>query len=267
MTRQLGFQEVIGGALDYYTSNIYTSMPAVVVSVDLQNMRAVVQPTINMRDESGDENVKRPTILNVPIQMPITDKGGLSFPIGSGCPVLLVWSMRGLDAWKRGNGLPDKPTDTRKFDIRDCVAIPSIFPQSLSKNSPSSRSNSHSPEDVVLVHNIGSGSEVEIRLKPNGDVEINSPTKVIVNCEDAEINSSSSTKVRTGDFSVESSSFTVNTGTYAISATGTATQTGTFSHQGQMNITGDINLNGKSVNEHSHKGVIAGGDDTAPFNA
>lgn len=267
MTRQLGFQEVIGGAFDYYTSNIYTSMPAMVVSVDLPNMRAVVQPTVNMRDESGDENVKRPTIINVPIQMPITDKGGLSFPIGSGCPVLLIWSMRGLDTWKRGNGLPDKPTDTRKFDIRDCVAIPSIFPQSLSKNSPSSRSNSHSPEDVVLVHNIGSGSEVEIRLKPNGDVEVNSPTKVIVNCEDAEINSSTSTKVTTGDFSVESSSFTVNTGTYAISATGTATQTGTFSHQGQMNITGDINLNGKSVDEHRHAGVVAGGDDTAPFNA
>ena len=267
MTRKLGLQEILGNSFSYEMSNIYTSMPAVVVGVDNSSMRVDVQPAVNMRNEDGTEDIPRPNILNVPLQIPISDLGGVSFPISAGCPVLLVWSMRGLDKWKRGNGLPESPTDLRRFDIRDCIALPSVYPQGMSKNSPQSRTNDHSPNDVVLVHNLGSGSEVEVRLKPDGNVEINSPNKVIVNCTDAEVNASSSMNIETSDMTINSSSFTVNTGTYAISATGTATQTGTFSHNGQMNVTGDINLNGKSVDEHSHGGVQSGGSNTQPFNA
>lgn len=273
MTRELGLQEILNNSMDYYMSNIYTSMPGVIVSVDLANMRAEVKPAINIRDSDGVDVVERPTILNVPIQLPVSDKGGLTFPIGSGCPVELRWSMRGLDKWKRGNGLPDSPPDIRRFDIRDCIATPGIYPQSLSKNSTGSRTNAHSPDDVVLVHNIGSGSEVEIRLKPNGDVQINSPTKVEVNCKESIVNSETSTEINTGSFTVNSSSFNINTGSYAISASGGATQTGNFTHVGDITHngntfqTGDIELNGISVDEHTHSGVVSGGDDTAPFNA
>lgn len=273
MTRKLGFQEVMNSAMDYYTSNIYTSMPGIVVSVDMANMRVEVQPALSMRDVDGDETTHRPVILNVPLQLPVSDRGGLTYPISAGCPVELRWSMRGLDKWKRGDGKPDSPSDLRRFDIRDCTATPGIYPQGLSKNSVGSRSNAHNPDDVVLVHNIGGGNEVEVRLTPSGDVFINSPTKVTVNCKEAIVNADTSTEFNTQDFTVNSTSFNINTGSYAISASDSATQTGNFTHTGNITHigdtfqTGDIELNGISVDEHTHSGVVAGGNNTNPFNA
>ena len=117
--------------------------------------------------------------------------------------------------------------------------------------------NAHSVDDVVLVHNIG-GSECEIRLKPNGDVIVNSPTKVTVNAPENEINGNLTVN---GDFTNTSGSFTVNFGSIAMSASTGASMTA------QFDMTGDIILNGKSVDNHKHKGVVAGADETSPFNA
>ncbi len=257
MTREVSFQEVMSSAIDYYTTNIYTSMPGVVVSVDIGNMRVDVQPSLNIRNIDGDESFARPVIINAPLQLPISDMGGLTYPIGVGCPVELRWTMRGLDKWKRGNGMPDSPSDVRKFDIRDCIATPGIYPLSMSKNAVGSRTNAHSPDDVVLVHNIGSGSEVEIRLTPSGDVVVNSPTKVTINAPENEINGN---VVINGNFENTGGSFTVGTGEISLSATSGA------SMSAQFDMTGDIILNGVSVDGHDHGGVLPGGSRTDPFN-
>lgn len=258
MTREIGFQEVLSSAIDYYTANIYTSMPGIVVSVDMDAMRVEVQPTLNVRNTDGDESFPRPVIINVPLQLPISDKGGLTFPIGNGCPIKLTWTMRGLDKWKRGDGMPDSPSDVRKFDIRDCIATPGIYPLSMSKNAAASRTNPHSPDDVVLVHNIGTGSEVEIRLKPSGEVFINSPVKVTMNAPDTEINGN--VKIN-GNFENSGGNFTVETGSLALSASESAAMLA------QINIDGDIILNGESVDSHDHGGVTPGGSRTNPFGA
>lgn len=271
MTREVGLQEVLSNAMDYHSANMYTSMPGIIVTVDDENSRVDVQPALNIRDVDGDESTPRPVIINVPFQLPISDLGGLTFPIGVGCPVELRWTMRGLDKWKHGNGMPDSPSDVRKFDIRDCIATPGIYPLAMSKNSPHSRTNAHNPTDVVLVHNIGTGSEVEVRLKPNGDVVINSPTKVTVNCTDAEINADATTTINTGALTVNgdttvngnasfnSGAFSIAAGTYAMTASGGATSTGT------IDWSGSIMLNGTAIETHTHSGVVSGGDTTNPF--
>lgn len=269
--RTPSFQEMLGNSFDFHMADIYTSIPGIVVSVDnLADQRITVQPAINMRSEDGVAVTERPPILNVPLHMPVTKQGGLTYPISVGTPVFLMFSMRGLQNWKRSNGYPTTPSDTRKFDIRDCVAIPGIYPFSEAQNK--GRVNAHSTDDVVLVHNIG-GSECEIRLKPNGDVIVNSPNQVQVNCVTSEVNASSSTTINApentvngnmtvnGDFTNTSGSFTVTSGSIAMSASTGA------SMNAQFNMNGDIILNGKSVDNHTHKGVVAGGDETSPFNA
>ena len=260
MTREVSLQEVLVNAIDYQTANIYTSIPGIVVGVhdSLSGMRVDVQPTIAIRNEEGDEVVDRPAIINVPLHMPVTQQGGLTYPIKKGNPVWLNFSMRGLDVWKRGNGSSQAPSDLRKFDINDCCAFPGIYPSGIPVNSPSSRSNSHSPDDVVLVHNIGSGSEVEIRLKPNGDVIVNSPNNVTVNCTDAEVNSDSLT-VNSDDVEFNCDNFNIQTGTYTMSATIRSTSTGTMSHNG------DFFLNDENLSGHSHGGVETGASRTSPF--
>lgn len=264
--RNPSLQELIGSGFDYHMSNIYTSIPAVVVSVkDLSQQRLDVQPVLNMRSKDGNREEQRPPILNVPFQMPVTKKGGLTYPIETGDSVWLMFSMRGLDLWKRGNGGFQAPSSVRKFDVRDCVAIAGVYPFSQSPNS--GRSNAHSTSDVVLVHNIGKGSEVEIRLKPNGDVVINSPTKVEVNCTDAEVNATDvevNATMSTINSEVEINGATTVNGllTYTAGLEGSG-GSGAIITGGAQFIGGNITHNGTDIGDtHRHGGVMSGGSTT-----
>lgn len=192
MAQSPTLHEILTASSQYALSDVYTNIPGIILAVkDMGQMVVDVQPTINIRSQEGDENTPRPPILNVPLKMPISNQGGLTYPVAPGQPVWLEFSMRGMEVWKRGNGSPEAPVDMRTFDPRDCCASP-IYPFQTSPNQSSKRSLSHSPQDVVLVHNIGTGNEVEIRLKPNGDVFINSPSKITINAEESiEMNSQS----------------------------------------------------------------------------
>ena len=256
--RTASMQELLSAHFDYAMADVYTSMPGVVVAVrDMGEMYVDVQPSLNMRTENEEIVSSRPPIMNVPLQLPISTKGGLTFPVSVGDPVWLMFSMRGLDTWKRSSGVSVTPSDMRKFDIRDCCAIPGTYPMGSSPNSAGKRSNAHSPDDVVLVHNIG-GSETEIRLKPSGDIEINSPTNVKIKCVSASIESDS-TNIDTGNMTVNSDSFVVNSGTVAISATTSAEMNASF------NMTGSFVLNGTAVEDHTHGGVLVGDSRTGEF--
>ena len=173
-TREPSLQEVLTTSFDYLSAGMHTMIPGIVLTVrdNLSQMTVDVQPSLNMRSEDGTEVVERSPILNVPLVLPISKLGGLTFPVNIGDPVALIFSMRGLDVWKRGNGYPSTPSDLRKFDKKDCVAIPGLFPMNISPNNPSAHVLPHSTKDVVLVHNIGKPSEVEIRLTESGDVRI-----------------------------------------------------------------------------------------------
>lgn len=190
-------QELLVNAIGYEMSNVYTAIPGIIIRVrDMGEMRVDVQPTINVRTQDGKEQQERPPILNVPLEQPVSLQGGLTYPVEAGQPVWLSFSMRGLEKWKRGNAMPEAPADMRRFDVKDCVASPA-YPFNMSTNLPSKRTWPHSTDDVVLVHNIGKGSEVEIRLKPNGDCIINSPKMVQVNCQRFEVNASQQVQITT----------------------------------------------------------------------
>lgn len=263
MSQSPSLQELLSASNDYALSNVYTAIPGIVISVeDMGECRLNVQPTINIRSESGDINTPRPPILNVPFQQPISQQGGLTYPIAPGNPVWLKFSMRGLEIWKRGSGMPEAPADMRRFDPRDCVAEPA-YPFSMSPNQANKHSFSHDPNDVVLVHNLGTGDEVEIRLKKGS-------SKVEINCKEAVVNAENSMEVNTEHFSVNSSTFTVNsgdvsfnsgsyvigTGTYGLTASDSASMDATFSQ------TGSYVLNGIALETHVHGGVTPGGADT-----
>lgn len=260
-TRTASLEEFISSGFSYLMADVYTSMPAVIVAVrnNLQDLRVDVQPAINIKSREDDSTYERPTIANVPLQMPIGLEGGLTFPVSKGTPVMLSFSMRGLEVWKRGNGKPDAPVDFSRFSAKDAIAVPSIFPNGMSPNRQENRSLPHSTEDVVLTHNMGSGNEVEIRLTKSGNVVINAPkNKVIVNTEDAEVNSKNF-KVDSENVLFKCVTYTVNTAGYSLNATDYAESFGSISHQGSFK------LNGITVEDHDHGGVQSGGSKTNVF--
>lgn len=271
----VGLGDITNYIFDYRMGEVYTSIPAYIVSIENKGeLRVNVQPSLNMRDENLASIKERPTILNVPVYMPTSRSGGLTYDINVGDVCQLIFSMRGLETWKRSNGMPTTPASNRRFSPEDAVAFVGGFPFGESPNRPDKHGLSHDPRDVVLYHNLGRANEVEVRLKFGGGVEINAPNdKVEVNCRTSTVNATNSVEVNTRDFTINSNSFKVNsgnvnfsssafnvgTGTYSMSATDSATSVGTFSHNGSWI------LNGKNVDGHTHPNVQSGNSNTGAF--
>ena len=181
--QQPSLQSVISSAIDYRLDDVYTSIPCVVVRVvDLAKGRIDVQPSIKQLFKDGT-SLDRAPILNVPVQWPSSKTSSITFPINVGDTVMCLFSMRGLDSFKRSNGHPTTPTDLRTFSTRDAVALPGLSPFDKSPNSQANRTLPHNVNDMVVTHNLGEGAEVEIRLKEDGSIAINAQSKnVSIKC-------------------------------------------------------------------------------------
>lgn len=230
---------------------MWFSCPGVVSSIsgDLSDLRVNVKPAINelYADGSTEEHLD---ILSVPVIMPGSSTTLVSFPINVGDTVLLVFSQRSMDNFKIGNGQPTQPNDARKFQAEDAIAIPGLFTFSKSVNRPAIRKYPHNPKtDLVVAHNIASGTEVMMHFKQSGDLIINTEQAVTVNCKTGELNATES--------------YTINTPTMNINAN-TTNWTGNIIHQGNYTGTGQARFNGVLFDTHFHSGVTAGTANSGP---
>lgn len=230
-------EDLLNAMFEYKSAELYTALPAIVVGVNdnLSGLSVNVQPAINIKHIDGDVT-PRPTILNVPVQMPASSTSAFTFPVNVGDSILLIFSMNGIDTWKRGMGKSSTPSDFRHHSIRDCVAITGVFPFANSVNNPSKRSWPHSTQDTVMVHNIGKGTETEIRMKPSGDIVINTNQNITANCNAATVNAS--------EVEVNASSMNVNVGSTIWS--------GDITHTGSLINFGTVASNNVTLSGHQH---------------
>lgn len=224
---------------------LYTALPCIVTNVngDFGSQRVDVQSSINTlyKDGSSEEMTQ---FLGIPVLLPGSKTSLVSFPINIGDTVMCIFSQRSMDNFKIGNGQPTVPNDYRKFSDQDAVAIPGLVPFSRSMNRPSIRKFPHNPKtDMVLAHNIGSGTEVMLQMKQDGNLIINTEMDVTVNCKNGVMNATESYTVNTPSFNVNSA---------------TTTWTGNIIHQGNYTGTGQARFNGKLFDTHIHIGVTSG---------
>lgn len=237
--------EYLKTEFEYSMAEMWFACPGVITSVsgDLSDMRVNVKPSINelYADGTTEEHLD---ILSVPLVMPGSASTLVSFPVNAGDTVLLIFSQRSMDNFKIGGGQPTMPNDARKFQAEDAIAIPGLFTFSKSANRSSIRKYPHNPRtDLVLAHNIGSGTEVMIQFKNTGDMIVNTEQKVTVNCKTIEVNATES--------------YTITTPQLNINATAT-TWAGNITHTGNYTQTGTSTFNGIVFATHKHTGVTAG---------
>lgn len=206
--RELSLDLVLEEFFNYKMSSVYTAIPCRVVTVrsSLEDQRVDVQPLPNRRlpDETFKEHS---TILNVPVVFPASKKASLTFPIDVGDVVLCVFSQRATDSFKGSSGAKTyTPQDRRKFDIKDAIAIPGLFPFKDAINNPSKRKWTHSTRDLVIVNNIGQGTECEIRLKDNGNIELKTDQDFYATFNDGLIECNNLTINAQGNFTVDAGS-------------------------------------------------------------
>ena len=243
-------QDVLTASFESQMSNIYTSIPCIVIGVrdGLNGQMVDIQPTLNQNFQDGTVK-ERPPILGVPVSFQVSKTAGFTFPIASGDTGIAIFSMRNMDTWKSGNGRPSVPANFAKMDKGDAMFIPGIQPPGMAVNNPSKHVLTHNTKDTVIFGNLG-GAEAEVRIKADGSVEINTSNQpVVINCSDATVNASSSINLNAQTMTVDCPS---------------ALWIGDVVHQGNWTQTGTYVLNTININLHKHTGVTTGGGTSGP---
>ena len=180
--------DATGALVDFFNDSIkqlYTAMPCRIVKVeDKEQQRVSVQPLINIVF-SDLSNSERPAILGVPLQSLSSGTSVINIPVKEGDFVLCVFSMRGMDAFKAGDGTPAVPTDFRMFDKRDAIAIPGIFPFDMHPNLK--RVLPFNPDALSLTQDIGLPTESVVELSDTGIALKQGATSVTVSSAGVEI--------------------------------------------------------------------------------
>ena len=148
---QFAFEQLVKG--------IYTAMPGEIVAYDPATQRATVRPLIQVLDTIGLAHT-RPEIADVPVWFPSGGGFTMFVPLAEGDPVLLLFSMRGLTAWKEDGGV-SAPDEGVLFSANDAIALPGFV-----------RPNAAAPAiDGGAVIQVEDGDEY-IALWNSGDVEM-----------------------------------------------------------------------------------------------
>lgn len=158
--------DAINNAVLYRLMHVHTAMPGKVVSYDFATKKAQIQPMVDKKYTDGTTQ-PMPVLNNVPVIFPFAGGASITFPVNEGDFCLVVFCERSIDNFL-SNGQQAPPTDPRKFDLSDGVAIMGLLP--FSETSPAS-----SNEEFLISYG---GSE--IKITSNGDVTIKTANKVAI---------------------------------------------------------------------------------------
>jgi hypothetical protein len=114
--------------LDYYFTQIHTSLPGVVMEYDAGKRRATVQPSLKRR-AGNKEYIAFPLLMDVPVLFPGTKKWTIHFPLEEGDEVAVYFSERAIEAWKDAGQDGIEDPDPRRFDLCDAYCVPGLQAQ------------------------------------------------------------------------------------------------------------------------------------------
>ena len=173
MTSPATLTDAIRNGVLYQLLNVHTAFPGKIVTYDYTQKRASIQPQIDKKYTDGTTQ-PMPILNNVPVVFPYASGASITFPVNAGDTCLVVCCERSIDNWIT-NGLQQPPTDPRKLDLSDGVAIMGLVPY-----------NQTSPADNNTDFLISYGGS-KIRIKPDGAVVIDTASTVAIGTSTTEV--------------------------------------------------------------------------------
>lgn len=165
-------QESYQIAFDYFQSQMWTAIPAVVVSVDLEKQTISAQSSIKgeFKNKEGVVSyINMPLFQDVVLCMPRAGGYIVSFPVKPGDEVLIVFASRCIDGWWQSGGENNIAPEFRMHDLSDSFAIlaPTSQPKAVS-GLPANAFRIMNEEATKYVEI----SEDKITVESDGDVEV-----------------------------------------------------------------------------------------------
>ncbi|MFB6375285.1 MAG: Gp138 family membrane-puncturing spike protein, partial [Bradymonadaceae bacterium] len=72
------------------------------------------------------ERRSMPVVPNVPVAFPSAGSMQMTWPLEEGDTVLMLWSERSLDEWLTTGASRTQPSDNRRHDVSDAIALPQL---------------------------------------------------------------------------------------------------------------------------------------------
>nr|WP_314618046.1 Gp138 family membrane-puncturing spike protein [uncultured Pseudomonas sp.] len=234
--------EAIQTEIYNHNENARTAFPARVVGV---NSRFSVTVEIsNPRTADDGTNMDETHILQVPIAYPKSGTSIIFFPVNVGDVGHCVVMDNNIDNFKIStNTSAIKTYDNRMKDVMDSVFVPGLAPFSVSQKQMNSLTLGSDPNDLLIVHNVGTGQETHLTLKADGNAEINSQFTVKLIGKDIELNASNSITLNAQQMNVN------------------VAQT---NWTGNYSMIGEARFNGVLFDTHIHSGVTPGTGTSGP---
>ena len=239
-------------------SKMWTSIPGIVDSVNLDAQTLSVQPSIQgivLDEQSNATNVNLPLCVDVPIVWPRAGGFSLTFPIKTGDEVLLVFASRCIDSWWQNGGVGSQ-AELRLHDLSDGFAM-------LAPTSQPKRLLNVSGKNVQLRTDSGTSY---IEITPDGQINILTNSEVNIDANNINI-SSESLSVNSTSCSVQSSTVDINASNTVsiIAATAATIQAPTINLIGNVATSGGgLSIDGADYEQHRHSGVRSGGANSGP---
>lgn len=240
--------------------DVNTCYPAKIISFNpvdqVASCRLAIEKYFVGTTEGTYTKQKAPILLDVPV---VVSQGGgwdITFPIAAGDDCLVMFAQKGYDQWLYSgaeetgmiNGSPS-PEHYRHFNEEDAVCIVGLRP--ITRAIPNYNT------DGMEIRN--ESRNQRITLHSDGNIEINTVAKVVVNCSDAEVNAKSSVKVTTPKTTIDSPTTSI---TGNVSIGGTLSVAGGAGRAGQSSIVGNFKLTGNldATGKLDAAGVVTGSD-------
>lgn len=211
------------------------SMPCEVVRYNSNRQMVdvrIVQPEIDL----AGNNIPMPVITNIPVSFVRCGNSHITHPINKGDTGFIVFADRDISSWVETNNT-SVVDSARTHSMQDSYFVPGIVGGGTNAN----------PNDVEIKYN-----NTTIHLRKNGDVDINTPSKV-------NVNASNEVNVTTEKLTVNApnSYFNGNVFVSQLLTTGGFTSLGTSGSgiaqfTGSINVTDEVTASGINLSTHRH---------------
>lgn len=217
------------------------SMPCEVVRYNSKRQMVdvrIVQPEIDL----AGNNIPMPVITNIPVSFVRCGNSHITHPINKGDTGFIVFADRDISSWVETNN-KSVVDSARTHSMQDSYFVPGIV----------GGGNNANPDDVEIKYN-----NTTIHLRKNGDIDINTPSKV-------NVNASSEVNVTTNKLTVNApnSYFNGNVFISQLLTTGGFVSNGTSGggtaqFTGSINATDEVTASGINLSTHRHPGDSGG---------
>lgn len=210
------------------------SAPAIIQSFDPETQTITADIAIQRIVDGKDENYT--LLIDIPIIFPTVQGFHITLPIKKGDEALVVFADRCIDNWFKDGGI-QKQAEHRAHHISDGFAIVGI-------NSQSNKITGYDSDNMVIRN---TENDQKITLKASGDIEVDTPKDVNINCANANIKASSSVKIDTPATTI--------TGTLDVDGAVTSKTSVTAP---DVLASASLIVAGKEMGEHKHTGDSGG---------